>query len=84
MHRRQQKNHKRVTYTWIALFSRMVFRSSDALQIDILLVLPPSGGYTNIITAIDVFSTYLFAYTVMDASATSTAKVLFDLMTRHT
>ena len=55
----------------------------DALQIDLLPNLPPSGGYENIITALDVFSRYLFAYPVTDASASSTAKVLIDIMTRH-
>ena len=56
----------------------------DALKIDLLPNLPPSGGYENIITALDVFSRYLFAYPVTDASAISTAKVLIDIMTRHT
>ena len=56
----------------------------DALQIDLLPNLPPSGGYENIITALDVVSRYLFAYPVTDASAISTAKVLIDIMTRHT
>ena len=55
----------------------------DALQSDLLPNLPPSGGYENIITALDVFSRYLFAYPVTDASASSTAKVLIDIMTRH-
>ena len=56
----------------------------DAMQIDLLPNLPPSGGYENIITAMDVFSRYLFAYPVTDASATNTAKVLIDIMTKHT
>ena len=56
----------------------------DALQIVLLPNLPPSGGYENIIPALEVFSRYLFAYPVTDASATSTAKVLIDIMTRHT
>ena len=34
----------------------------DALQIDLIPNLPPSGGNENIITALDVFSRYLFAY----------------------
>ena len=55
----------------------------DALQIDLLPNLPPNGGYDNVITALDVFSRYLFAYPVVDASASSTAKVLIDIMTRH-
>ena len=56
----------------------------DAMQIDLLPNLPPSGGYENIITAMDVFSRYLFAYPVTDASATNTAKVIIDIMTKHT
>ena len=56
----------------------------DAMQIDLLPNLPPSGGYENIITAMDVFSRYLFAYPVTDASATNTAKVIIDIITKHT
>ena len=59
------------------------FGPEDALQIDILPNLPPSGGYENIITALDVFSRYLFAYPVTDASAVNRAKVIIDIMTKH-
>ena len=34
----------------------------DAMQIDLVPELPPSGGYENILTAMDVFSRYFFAY----------------------
>ena len=34
----------------------------DAMQIDLVPGLPPSGGYGNFVTAMDVFSRYLFAY----------------------
>ena len=56
----------------------------DAMQIDLLPNLPSSGGYENIITAMGVFSRYLFAYPVTDATATNTAKVIIDIMTKHT
>ena len=56
----------------------------DAMQIDLLPNLPPSAGYENIITAMDVFSRYLFANPVTDASAINTAKVIIDIMTKHT
>ena len=56
----------------------------DAMQIDLLPNLPPSGGHENITTAMDVFSRYLFAHPVTDASATNTAKVNIDIMTKHT
>ena len=55
----------------------------DLMQIDLLLELPPSGGYENIITAIDVFSRYAFAYPVSNPTAVNTAKVIIDIMIRH-
>ena len=53
------------------------------MQIDLLPNLPPSGGYENVLTAIDVFSRYLFAYPLTDASAINVAKALIDIMTKH-
>ena len=49
----------------------------DLMQIDLLPELPPSGGYENIITAIDVFSRYAFAYPVSNPTA------VIDIMTKH-
>ena len=34
----------------------------DAIQIDLVPELPPSGGYENIVTAMDVFFHSFFAY----------------------
>ena len=34
----------------------------DAMPIDLVQGLPPSGGYENIVTAVDVFSVFLVAY----------------------
>ena len=53
------------------------------MQIDLLPELPPSGGYENIITAIDVFSRYAFAYPVSNPTAVNTAKAILDILTRH-
>ena len=53
------------------------------MQIDLLPELPPSGVYENIITAIDVFSRYPFAYPVSNPTAVNTAKIIIDIMTRH-
>ena len=55
----------------------------DLMQIDLLPELTPRGGYENIITAIDVFSRYAFAYPVSNPTAVNTAKVIIDIMTRH-
>ena len=54
----------------------------DAMQIDLLPNLPISGGYQTVMTAIDVFSRYLFAYPLVEATASNTAKVLIDIMTK--
>ena len=56
----------------------------DILQMDILPNLSPSGGYDHIITAIDVFSQYLFAYPVTRITATSVARVIMDILCKHT
>ena len=53
------------------------------MQIDLVPGLPPSGGYENIVTAMDVFSRYLFAYPTSKQDATTVAKVLINIMTKH-
>ena len=55
----------------------------DAMQIDLVPELPPSQGYTNIVTAMDVFSRYLFAYLTSNQDAKTIAKVLINIMTKH-
>ena len=57
----------------------------DAIQIDLVPEpeLPPSGGYENIVTAMDVFSRYLFAYPTANQDAKTIAKVLITTMTKH-
>ena len=51
---------------------------------DILPNLPPSGGYDHIITAIDVFSRYLFAYPVTRITASAVSRVIMDIFCEHT
>ena len=58
-------------------------RPEDLMRSDLLPELPPSGGYENIITAIDVFSRFPFAYLVSNTAVVKTAKVIIDIMTRH-
>ena len=54
----------------------------DAMQIDLLPNLPARGGYQTVMTANDVFSKYLFAYPLIEATATNVAKVIIDIMTK--
>ena len=55
----------------------------DAMQIDLVPGLPPSGGYENIVTAMDVYSRYLFAYTTSNQDAITIAKVIINILTKH-
>ena len=55
----------------------------DAIQIDLVPELPTSGGYENIVTAMDVFSRYLFAYPTANQDAKTIAKVLINILTKH-
>ena len=55
----------------------------DAMQIDLVPGLPPSGGYENIVTAIIVFSRYLFANSTSNEDAKRVAKVIINIMTKH-
>ena len=47
----------------------------DAMQIDLVPELLPSGGYENIVTAMNVFSHYLFAYPTSNQDAKTIATV---------
>ena len=55
----------------------------DAMQIDLVPELPPSGGYENIVTAMDVFCRYFFAYPTSNQDAKTIANVLIIIMTMH-
>ena len=55
----------------------------DLMHVDLLPELPPSGGYEKIITAIDVFSRYAFAYPVSHPTAVNKEKIIIDIITRH-
>ena len=55
----------------------------EAMQIDLVPELPPSGGYENIVTAMDVFSRFSFAYPTSNQDAKTIAKVLINIMTKH-
>ena len=56
----------------------------DILQKDILLKRPSSEGYDQIITTIDVFLRYLFAYHLTRTTATAVSRVIMDILCKHT
>ena len=52
------------------------------MQVDLPPELPQGGDYENLIIAIDVFSSYAFAYPISNPRAVNTAKAIIDVMTR--
>ena len=60
-----------------------VLGPEDILEIDIQPNLRNSAGYQNIVTMIDVFSRYLFAYPTQNAPARTIGRCIVDVMTRH-
>ena len=60
-----------------------IIAPEDAMQIDLVPELPPSGGYENIVTAVDVFFRNLLAYPTSNQDAETIAKVLINIMTKH-
>ena len=55
----------------------------DAIRIDLVPQLPPSGGYENIVKVMDMFSRYLFAYPTANQDAKTIAEVLINIMVKH-
>ena len=55
----------------------------EAMQFDLVPELPPSGGYENFVTAMDVFSRYLFDYPTFNQGAKTIAKVKINMMTKQ-
>ena len=51
------------------------------MQIDLVPGLTPSGGFENIVTAMDVISRYLFAYRTSNQDANTISKVIINIMT---
>ena len=59
-----------------------IIAPEDAMQIDLVPGLRPSGGYENIVTAMDVFPRYLIAYPTSNQDATTFAKMIINIMTK--
>ena len=58
------RNNPRLTLPPLQNRHEYITAPEDAMQIDLVPGLPPSGGYENIVIAKDVFSRYLFAYPI--------------------
>ena len=63
--------------------NELITTPKDAIEIDMVPELPPSGGYENIVATMDVFSRYLFIYPTFNQDAKTSAKVINNMMTKH-
>ena len=63
--------------------SKVAMGLEDALKMDIVPFDDPSGGYNAVITAMDVFSRYLYAYSVTRIDTRTVTRVLTDIITRQ-
>ena len=59
---RKSRIHRNLTRPTLQNPNEHITAPEDAMQIDLFPELPPSGGYENIVAAMDAFSRYLFAY----------------------
>ena len=64
-------------------FSSNTSLPADMLQIDIVGQLPKSGGFSYILTGMDVFSKYMFAQPLTSISAETVRKFIMQWSTRH-
>ena len=80
---KESRIHRRFTHPLLQNPNEHITAPEYAMQIDLVPELPPSGGYENIVTALDAFSRYLFAYPTLNQDAKTIAKVLINIMTKH-
>ena len=81
---RESRNNPRLTHPPLQNQNEFITAPEDATQIDLVPGLPPSGGYENIVTAMDVLSRYLFAYPTSNQDTKTVAKVIINIMTKPT
>ena len=80
---RKSRTNRRLTRPRLQNSKKYITAPEDAMQIDLVPGLPPSGGFENIVTVMDVFSRYLFVYTTSNQDAETIAKVIINIMTKH-
>ena len=80
---RELRIHRSLTCPPLQNPNEHITAPEDAMQIDLVPELSPSGGFETIVTAMDVFYRYLFAYPTSNQDAKTIAKVLINIMTKH-
>ncbi len=55
----------------------------ELMMVDLVGPFPPSGNYTQVLTAMDVFSRYLFTMPLAKVDARTVTRALLNIMTTH-
>ena len=76
---RESRYNRRLSRPTLQNANEYITAPEDAMQIDLVPGLPQSGGYNNIVTAIDVFSSYLFPYPTSNRDGKTVAQVLINI-----
>ena len=79
---RESRVDDRLTRPALQNPSEHIAAPEDAMQLGLVPELPPSGGYENIVTTMDVFSRYFFAYLTSSQGAKTIARVIINIMTK--
>ena len=80
---RESKIDRSFTHPTLQNPNEHIIDPEDAIQIDLVPKLPPSVGYENIGTDMDVFYRYLFAYPTSNQEVKTIAKFIINIMTKH-
>ena len=80
---REARSNPQLTRVPLQYPNEYINAPKDAMQIDLVPGLPPSGGYEKLVTAADVFSRYLIAYPTSNQDAKTVARVIIIVMTKH-
>ena len=80
---RESRTNRKLTHLTLQNPNEHIRAPEDATQIDFVPDLPPSGGYEDIVTAMDVFSRFLFGYPTPNQDAKTISKVIFNIMAKH-
>ena len=82
MHQRITQTDKKLTRPPLQITSDSITAPEDALQFGMLPELPPSVGYENMVTTMDLLLRYLFAYPTSSLDPKTVARVKINIMNK--
>ena len=79
----ESRIHRKFTRPRLLIPNERFTATEDAKQIDLVPELPPSSGYEITVTAMEVFSRYLFDYPTSKQNPKTIAKLGSIIMTKY-